>query len=39
VASTRFFWAEGSPCRNPYLDQGALVRALASAHSAEAAGT
>jgi Transport and Golgi organisation 2 len=39
VASSRFFWAEGSPCRNTYLDQGTLVRALASTPSAEAAGT
>ena len=39
LSSSRFFWAEGSPCRNPYVDQGPLVRALASARPAEAAGT
>jgi uncharacterized protein with NRDE domain len=39
VGSSRFFWAEGSPCRSPYVEQEALVRALASAVPAEAAGT
>jgi uncharacterized protein with NRDE domain len=39
VASSRFWWAEGSPCRNPYVDQSALVRALMSAPGVEVAGT
>ncbi|APR76508.1 Hypothetical protein A7982_01855 [Minicystis rosea] len=30
-ADTRFFWAEGRPCRTPFVDQEALVRALAPA--------
>jgi uncharacterized protein with NRDE domain len=30
MASSRFYWAEGSPCSNPFVEQGALVGALAS---------
>jgi uncharacterized protein with NRDE domain len=30
LASSRFWWAEGSPCRTPYVDRSELVRALAA---------
>jgi hypothetical protein len=39
LAASRFWWAEGSPCRNPFIDQPALVRALASAFRGEVAET
>lgn len=30
LAMSRFWWAEGSPCQNPYVDRSELVRALTS---------
>ena len=33
LAGSRFWWAEGSPCQNPYVERSELVRALISARA------
>ncbi|HZA49635.1 MAG TPA: hypothetical protein VE549_02780, partial [Myxococcaceae bacterium] len=38
LAASRFWWAEGSPCRNPYVERSELVRALVRAPAVEPPG-